>query len=127
MPWTKSSDVKWSAHGFQKECCKFFSVSVKNFHVKSETLKKNIFQKVRQNGPSSFLLFFFKGPHEKNLMLFSNRLKENLQIMLTSCVSILETRFFEIFQNWFTSYIYPHENFVYDSFKKDTDVKKRAH
>jgi hypothetical protein len=102
-------------------------VSVKFFHVKSETLKKNIFQKVRQNGPSSFLLFFFKGPHEKNLMLFSNRLKENLQIMLTSCVSILETRFFRIFHDFCKRLMQQDQNFCKLAFKKDTDFKKRAH
>ena len=51
----------------------FFSVSAQNFHSKSETLKKIIFQKVRLNDPCSFLLFFFEGTDPKNLMQSSKR------------------------------------------------------
>jgi len=61
-------DVEWCVYESKKECFMFFSVSVKKNHAKSVTLKKNIFQKVPENGPCSFLLFFFEGPHEKNLM-----------------------------------------------------------
>ena len=64
----KTSDVTWSNDDSQNECCKFFSVSAQNFHAKIVTLKKNIFQKVRPNGPCSFLLFFFEGLVPKNLM-----------------------------------------------------------
>ncbi len=71
----KTSDVTWCNGDSQNECCKFFSKSAQNFHVKKWSWKKNIFQKVRQNGPCSFLLFFFEGLVPKNLMLFSNVIK----------------------------------------------------
>ena len=75
----------------------FFSVSAQNFHAKSETLKKIFFQKVPENGPCSFLLFFFKGLTIKILMQSSNMTTFKMKFMITNCVSILETRFFDFF------------------------------
>ena len=46
--------------------------------------------------------------------------------MLTNCVSILETRFFRIFQKICNQYIYDHQIFVFLWFKIVTDQKKRA-
>ena len=47
--------------------------------------------------------------------------------MLTNCVSILETHFFDFFYKSEGHYIYDHATFLMFTFKKDTDLKKRAH
>ena len=44
--------------------------------------------------------------------------------MLTNCVSILETHFFDFFYKSEGHYIYDHATFLMFTFKKDTDLKK---